>query len=133
MRRLTARAKLQSTPDNGEDARAHDDWRPSVVREPRSRQRGLNERAGIGICVTCRRGETHAAPPRLWRLRMNAHQDHPSLARGSFNDGRRAVRILCHNRPPACELRTIFPVMLDRGGVDSGDGDCGFTVPVCGC
>ena len=45
---------------------------------------------------------------------MNAAQDYyPSLTNRSFDDRRCFVGILSHNQPPTCELRAIFPVMLD--------------------
>ena len=88
------------------------------MRQPCSVQRRVNELFGVGIGRARWRGKTHSASPILRRFRVNATQDHPSLADGAFDDGWTAVGILAHNLTPAGELRAILPVVFNRGCAD---------------
>ena len=92
----------------------------SVVRGATRCESRIDERSGVGIVDARRRGEGHSASPILRRFRMNAAEDHPSLAGRSFDDRGRPVGILAHNRAPAGKLRAILPVMLERWRADTG-------------
>ena len=83
-------------------------------------QRSIDERSGVGIGGARWRGKGHSAPPILRRFRMNAAENHPSLAGRSFDDCGRPVGIIAHNRTPAGKLRAILPVMLNCWPADTG-------------
>ena len=94
--------------------------RPSVIRKPRSVQRSIDERSGVTIGDARWRGKTHSASPIFRRFRMNAAEDHPSLAGRSLDDRGRPVGILAHNRTPAAKLRAILPVVFKCWRADTG-------------
>jgi hypothetical protein len=75
-------------------------------------QSGIDERFRVGVGVARRCGKGHSAAPIVRRFRMDSAKYHPSFAARCFDDRRRAVGILAHNRPPTGKLRAILRVML---------------------
>ena len=45
---------------------------------------------------------------------MNPCEDHPPISEGSFHDCGSPIGILTDNRTPACQLRAILPVLIER-------------------
>ena len=93
-------------------------------------QSGIDERFRVGVGVARRCGKRHSAPPIVRRFRMESAKYHPSFAARSFDERRRAVGILAHNRPPTGKLRAILLVMFLGRSVHGGYYDRGLVNPL---
>src|SRR2546426_987609 len=90
------------------------------MRKQCSVQGSIDERSGVAIGDAGWGGKGHYAPPGLWRFRMDAAEDYPSLSGCSFDDRGRPVGILAHNCTPAGKLRAILPIMFQRWRAETG-------------
>jgi hypothetical protein len=93
-----------------------------VMRQPATVQGGIHKRCSVLMGGTSWRGKAYPVSPALRGFRMNAAQDHPSLAHRFFHNRWGSVRILANNQAPTGKLGSVFPVMFDNRHFSAGDG-----------
>src|SRR5262245_58446896 len=89
--------------------------------EPNPVQRCPDQCHRVGIIYTGWGIECQSASPTLRGFGMDPREDHPTVSDVSFNDGGSSVWIFSDNFAPARQLRTIFPIVSERGRSGAGN------------